>query len=108
MFTPRSIFILLVLAHVAGRCLNEILNAFSAHLLQPFWRELVGATPPFRIGDINVGAFIGATLLSLTCLVAGFALAAGLVRTGWPWLARTFALESGGKQPASPQDHSAD
>ena len=108
MFTPRSIFILLVLAHVAGRCLNEILSALGTHLLQPFWRELVGATPSFRIGDINVGAFIGTAVLSLTCLAAGFALAIGLVRMGWPWLARTFALESNGKQLASPKDHSAD
>ena len=108
MFTPRSIFILLVLAHVAGRCLNEILNGFGTFILIPLWRELVGTTPSFRIGDINVGAFIGTSVVSLTCLAAGFALAIGLLRMGWPWLAGKLALETRERQPASPGDHSAD
>jgi hypothetical protein len=108
MFTPRSIFILLVVAHVAGRCLNEILDGFSTFILIPFWRELVGSTPAFRIGDINVGAFIGTVVLSLTCLAAGVTLVVVLIRMAWPWLAEKLALETHESQPVRPGSRSTD
>lgn len=94
MLTPRSGFIILVLAQLVAFSLGEILGTLQGAVILPLWHALMGSKSLLIVNGINFGAIIGAILLSVLCLFLGITIFALLVRHGWPWLARTFQLEN--------------
>ena len=94
MLTPRSVFILLVLAQLVAFSLWQILSTLKGAVILPVWRLLAGPRPLLVIEEVNIGAIVGSLLVSLLCLFVGIKIFALLMRHGWPWLSRTFRLEN--------------
>jgi len=94
MLTPRSVFILLVLAQLVAFSLGEIAGSLRGAVILPLWRLLITPDPVIMVGRMDVGAVIGTTVLTLISLVIGVITLALLVRFGWPWFARILRLEN--------------
>ncbi|HEY1121126.1 MAG TPA: hypothetical protein VGE67_05980 [Haloferula sp.] len=94
MLTPRSVFVLLVLAQLVTFGLVEIVGTLKAAIITPLWQLLFGPRSLLITDGVNIGAIIGSLLASILCLILGIMIFAAMVRRWWPWLARTFQLES--------------